>query len=163
MKHRSRALLEQWPVLLLQTLACIFLALPVNAQSSGTASADSSNYLLRKGNRYVGATFSFNRSGTTNESRLGVLIEEQDRNDFAFSLDIGRFLKDNWALGGVMGYNQGKRIGREINSDGVAADVSMIERSIGLYASMKNLIPLDPGTGSSSSARSSLADRAIAC
>ena len=142
--HRSRPVLPAAHIKLLLASLLFCAHVPLHGQSSDLAQGDRSTYLLRKGNMYTGATFSFNRAGTNNESRLGVLIEEQERNDFTLNLDIGRFVRDNWAFGGIMAFSQGKRIGREVGSDNVAADVSTITRSLGLYASMKNLIPLDP-------------------
>lgn len=99
--------------------------------------------LLQKGNMYAGIAFSFNVNTTENEDQLLTFIEDRKNNSFNINFSSGYFIKDNLALGARIGYGSSKRIGREVNSLNIPTDIYRKEDDWGLYASMKNYLPLD--------------------
>lgn len=99
--------------------------------------------LLQKENMYTGLTFNFDVNKTENEDQLLGHIEDRKNNTFNINLNSGYFIKDNWALGARIAYGSRKRVGRDINLLNIPVDVNNKETVWGLYASMKNYLPLD--------------------
>ncbi len=119
-------------------LAFICFACPGFCQQPG-----SSGPLVQKGSVYTGLTFNFNVKKTEGEEQLLVYIEDRKNNTFNFDLNSGYFLKDNFALGGRLSYAQSRRVGREQDLIGIPSDISGREQDWGIYATMKNYLPLD--------------------
>lgn len=123
-----------------------FYFLPVvffSALSAFCQQPMASDPLLKKGNVYGGLSFNFSVNNTENQDQLIIFVEDRQNDIFNINVNSGYFIKDRFALGGSLTYGSRKRIGNEINIQGIPVQVSLKEEEWGIYGTMKNYLPLD--------------------
>lgn len=103
----------------------------------------SRNKLTAKGHMYSGLTFNFSTKDTDVKQGFLVNINDQSRNLFKTSIDAGYFIKDNFALGALISYENDRRNQIETDQQSVQTAVQYAKDSYGVYGAMKNFIPLD--------------------
>ncbi|KLT68250.1 hypothetical protein [Flavobacterium sp. ABG] len=101
------------------------------------------NRLTSKGNMYSGITFNFSTKDTDVKQGLLVDVSDQSRNQFKMSVDAGYFIKDNFALGALISFENDRHNQTETDQQGTKTAVQYAKDSYGIYGGMKNFIPLD--------------------
>lgn len=99
--------------------------------------------LTAKGNMYSGLTFSFSTKDTDKKQGLLVDVSDESRNQFKTSVDAGYFIKNNFALGALISYENDRKEQTETDSQNVPTAVQYAKDGYGIYGVMKNFIPLD--------------------
>lgn len=121
----------------------IFLSKSSFAQTIPKDSLNSKYKLTGKGNMYSGITFSFSTKDTDKKEGLLVNVNDESRNQFKTSVDAGYFIKNNFALGALISYENTRREQTETDSQNIPTTVQYAKDAYGIYGVMKNFIPLD--------------------
>lgn len=119
---------------------CFFLLAAITSFCQQTTAGKP---LLKKGKVYAGLSFDFSVNNTANENQLLVYVEDRQNNTFNINLNSGYFVGDKLALGASISYGTRKRVGNEINLQGIPVQIALKEEEWGLYGTMKNYLPLD--------------------
>lgn len=110
---------------------------------SGGKSSSPKYDLTAKGNMYSGLTFSFSTKDTDKKQGLIVDVTDESHNRFKTSVDAGYFIKNNFALGALISYENDRSEQTETDSQNVQTAVKYAKSAYGVYGVMKNFIPLD--------------------
>ena len=102
------------------------------------------NFRLDKGNVLISTNFSVSHNQGENQTLLIQPLDRKYQLNWVVSLRSGYFLKDNFVVGGLLGYSS-RQLQLEYTQDGNPVKSQSLSREIGIAPFIRNYLPLGNG------------------
>lgn len=130
--------------------ALLLYCFPAMSQTSDSAKQAKKqllrSQLYQKHNFYVGAAFGSSVRNMEDLDLQFFAVDNLDRSTGFIRLDVGYFIKNNWALGMVGRYGRSRTDIDFLSVEGVPTNYQNATERYSLYLNSKNFIPLNAGS-----------------